>query len=82
MYEKIKNEILRYAIKRIPKGEKKKEVDRYAVALIMGQIRQHNLPGPDAIWHKVINALLSALVPIITQLIYDGIKNQVHDLEK
>jgi hypothetical protein len=76
--DNAKDKILELAKTEIEKGEdKKKELDAYVIDFVMEKVVMPiNFMGFDVLADNAIMQLLKALVPVITQQIFDLMKSK------
>jgi hypothetical protein len=76
--DNAKDKILELAKTEIEKGEdKKKELDAYVIDFVMEKVVMPiNFMGFDVLADNAIMQLLKALVPVITQKIFDLMKSK------
>lgn len=75
--DKAKDKILELAKTEIENKEKKKELDAYIIDFIMEKVVMPiNFMGFDVIADNAIMQLLKALVPVITQKLFDLMKSK------
>ena len=76
--DNAKDKILELAKSEIEKGaDKKKELDAYVIDFIMEKVVMPiNFMGFDVLADNAIMALLKAVIPVITQKIFDLMKSK------
>lgn len=76
--DNAKDKILELAKSEIEKGEdKKKELDAYVIDFVIEKVvKPINFMGFDVLADNAIMQLLKALVPVITQKIFDLMKSK------
>ena len=75
--DNAKDKILELAKTELENTEKKKELDTYVINFIIEKVvKPINFMGFDALADSTISQLLNALVPVITQKIFDLMKSK------
>lgn len=75
--EEARKKIIEQAKKNIPGVEKKAIVDEYIVALINKKVKELEIKNKWVLW--LVDQIID-LVPVVTQLIYDFLKEKVEAL--
>ena len=74
----IRATILELAQENIPNFNKKVELDKQVSQFIKDKvIAPVNFPGPDMIIDQVLGKIVDHFVPVLTQKVYDLLKEQV-----
>ena len=75
--DNAKDKILELAKTELENTEKKKELDTYVINFIIEKVvKPINFMGFDALADSTISQLLNALVPVITQKVFDLMKSK------
>ena len=75
--DNAKDKILELAKTELENTEKKKELDTYVINFIMEKVvKPINFMGFDVLADSTISQLLNALVPVITQKVFDLMKSK------
>ena len=75
--DNAKDKILELAETKLENTEKKKELDTYVINFIIEKVvKPINFMGFDALADSTISQLLNALVPVITQKVFDLMKSK------